>query len=206
MLAPDTGGGGGGGGDAPGKAAPNWESSGAGKKEGSITSQALADFIRDNPARPESVACTAWAVQDFTAIKRAPGSERSQAFLSSILRIEPYESTEPLFRGERCKSIAAREALISRIRAEGGFEVENVASSFSKDREVALKESTGEHGLLFELRDHHGMRDFEPIVKQVAPHFAYQKEVLAPKGLKFIFLGESDAGGIPVLHLAGEAV
>jgi hypothetical protein len=202
-LDPDTGAGGGG---EPRKLAPDKEPSGASENKGSLTSQELADFVRDNPESPEALACKAWAVQDFSTIKKAPESGRSRAFLSSILRIEPYQSTEPLFRGERCKSIAIREALIARIKEEGGLEVESVASSFSKDREVALKEFTGEHGLLFELRGHHGMRDFQPVVKEVAPQFAYQKEVLAPKGLKFIFLGESDAAGIPVLHLASQAL
>jgi hypothetical protein len=50
------------------------------------------------------------------------------------------------------------------------------------------------------------MRDFEPVVRQVAPQFAYQKEVLAPQGGRFIYLGETWEGEVPVLHVAEEGV
>ncbi len=191
------------------KLAPPMGGAGGGEKSsdlGSMTSQELADFVRDNPESPEALACKAWAVQDFSAIKRELESERSRSFLAAIRRIEPYQSTEPLFRGERCKTAALRDAFIASIKEKGGYAVARVASSFSKDREVALEEFTGEHGVLLHLHEHTGMRDFEPVVKQVAPEFAYQREVLAPEGLRFIFLGESDAEGTPVLHLATEAV
>ncbi len=59
---------------------------------------------------------------------------------------------------------------------------------------------------LIHLHGHHGMRDFEPVVRQVAPQFAYQKEVLAPQGGRFIYLGETWEGEVPVLHVAEEGV
>jgi hypothetical protein len=199
LLAPDTGGVGGG---EPGKLAPDKEPSGASKNEGSLTSEELADFIRDNPESPEALACKAWAIQDFSAINSAPESERSRTFLATIRRIEPYQSGASLYRGERCKSVAVRDETIARMKADGGHVTRKVAESFSKDRDVALREFVGKHGILIQLHKHQGMRDFEPVVKQVAPQFAYQKEVLAAKGQAFVYLGETVEGDIPVLHLA----
>jgi hypothetical protein len=181
---------------------PDKKSSRASENDGSMTSQELADYIRDNPGSPEALACKAWAVQDFSAINSAPESERSRTFLATIRRIEPYKSDAPLYRGERCKSHAVRDEEIARIKRDQVYEVKKVARSFSKDRGVALREFVGPHGFLIRLEKQHGLRDFEPVVKQAAPQFAYQREVLAPNGQSFLYLGESTDGDIPVLHLA----
>jgi hypothetical protein len=191
MFAPDTGasgmGGRGGGGEG---------------SSAHMSAEEMAEFLGKNPGHPDSVAAGEWAVQHYQAINENPSGESSQRLLGVLRRIEPYSSQAPVWRGMSFKSEALRQAAIDQIKSAGFYHVPEIARSFSKDENVAREEFGKEFGLLLKVEEHHGMRDFEPVVKKLAPQFGHQKEVLAIHGQEFTFLAESVEEGTPVLHLA----
>ncbi len=182
MLAPDTGTGGG--------------------EAARMTAEEMADFLGANPGNPDAMAAGEWAVQHYGAINDNPESASSKRLLNVLRRIEPYSSPDPVWRGMSFESEALRQAAIDKMKSDGGYDITEIARSFSKDKDVAREEFGQKFGLLLEVEGHHGMRDFEPVVKKLAPQFGHQKEVLAIHGQEFTFLAESVEKGVPVLHLA----
>jgi hypothetical protein len=186
------------------KLAPDSGGAGGGEKSsdsGSMTSQEMADYIEANPESPEAKASKAWGIQQYGEINDHAESERSQAFLKMLRKIDPYSSKDPVWRGFSFDTAALRDSFVNDVK-DRGYRVEAIARSFSKRREVALNEFADHPGFLMQIERHHGFRDFEPIAAKVAPQFAYQRELLGIQGQDFIYLGASMEGETPVLHLA----
>jgi len=106
-----------------------------------------------------------------------------------IANLRPASGSRTVWRGWYFESGAARRRLLRQLDAGEVFVNRRVGMSASQSRRIACRpEFINDYGALWEIRSPCSARDLGPIFHAIGAKYPEQREVVFPKGARFILV------------------
>ncbi len=140
--------------------------------------------MREAPDHPVTRALKSWFVGGFRDIQSGKAPETEAILRKFLLRLSPYESKTPLYRGVPFRNEPELRAFLKQFQ---GDEWVNAMPFMSTTKELQLAYGhvkSSSYPVLLEIKNVHSGYDLEPF-KLFAEQFKWQREVIYQKRTRF---------------------
>ncbi len=140
--------------------------------------------MREAPDHPVTRALKSWFVGGFRDIQNGKAPETEAILRKFLLRLPPYESKTPLYRGVPFRNEPELRAFLKQFQ---GNEWVNTRPFMSTTKEVDVSHrlvKNAPYRVIVEIANGHSGRDIE-IFGEIAKEYRWQREVLYLRGARF---------------------
>ncbi len=148
--------------------------------------------MREAPDHPVTRALKSWLVGGFRDIQSGKAPETEAILRKFLLRLPPYESKTPLYRGVPFRNEPELRAFLNQFQGNEWLNTRPFMSATKDGRTGFDFVKNSGYPVFVEIRGAHSGRDLEPF-KELAPEFGWQKEVLYSKEAKFRVVAKPQA-------------
>ncbi len=172
-----------------GRESPAWVKLSSG---GSFSAEEAADLLNASRDHPIAKAMQTWFGGSHRKIQAGELLKYEAPLRDFLLRLPPYQSKEPLYRGLSFPGEAERELFIRSLETgdlAGDRPFVAASKRFGAAKRMAIKTN---FPVIVEIRKHRSGRDIEPFAKVIAPEYTRQREVLFRKASRFKIVAKRD--------------
>jgi len=152
--------------------------------EKSIPPALALQAMREVPDHPVTRALESWFVGGFRDIQNGKAPETEAILRKFLLRLPPYESKTPLYRGVPFRNEPELRAFLKQFQGDEWANTRPFMSTTKESRLAYGHVQSSSYPVLLEIKNVHSGYDLEPF-KLFAEQFKWQREVIYQKRTRF---------------------